>query len=82
METSQHPNVLNEQQAAAYTGMSRSWLRQARMTGNPEGPPFLRIGRAIRYRQSDLDTWFAEHRTVPGRSAAHGATPNAGGTNA
>ena len=51
--------VLNEKEAARYTGMSRSFLAQARMDGNREGrtpgPPYIRIGTSIRYRIDDLD---------------------------
>jgi len=33
-------------------------LRQARMNGNKNAPPFLKIGKAVRYRKSDLDAWL------------------------
>ena len=54
--------VLKEDEAAPYIGMSRSWLRQSRMTGNKDAPPYVKIGRAIRYLRDDLDTWLVEHR--------------------
>ena len=42
--------------------MSRSFLRQARMDGNRENrtpaPPFIKIGRAVRYLREDLDAWL------------------------
>ena len=58
--------LLTEKQAAAYVGMSRSFLRQSRMHGKREnrtpGPPFLKIGRKVLYLADDLDAWLLEHR--------------------
>jgi predicted DNA-binding transcriptional regulator AlpA len=55
-------NMLNEEEAAEYLGLSRSSLRQGRMKDrNPlrcPCPPFYRIGRAIRYKRTDLDKWL------------------------
>lgn len=45
-------------EAANYLGISQSWLRQARMRGRKDAPPFVRIGRAVRYRIQDLDDWL------------------------
>jgi predicted DNA-binding transcriptional regulator AlpA len=51
-----------EQQASSYIGMSRSYLRQARMDGQREkrksAPPFIKIGRSVRYIKDDLDSWL------------------------
>lgn len=33
-----------------------------------EGPPFIKVGRQVRYRQSDIDRWL-EARTVRTESA-------------
>lgn len=44
-------------EAAEYLRSSTSTLAKARMKKN--GPAFVRIGRAIRYRQSDLDLWMS-----------------------
>ena len=55
---------LTEKQAADYIGMSRSFLRQARMNGggrdgHTPGPAYIRVGqRAIRYLREDLDAWI------------------------
>ena len=58
--------LLTETQAAPYIGMSRSFLRQARMNGKRQnrtaGPPFLKIGRKVLYLADDLDDWLLEHR--------------------
>ena len=54
--------ALTEQETAEYIGMSRSFLRQSRMEGNRENrtpaPPFIKIGRAVRYLREDLDVWL------------------------
>ena len=57
--------ALTEQEAATYISMSRSFLRQGRMTGRLENraapPPHIKIGnRSIRYLIDDLDNWL-EH---------------------
>ena len=48
--------------AAHYIGMSESWLRQSRMRGNPEAPPYIKIGKAVRYLKADLDAWLQKLR--------------------
>ncbi len=54
--------ALTEIEATQYIGMSRSWLAQARTTGNPDAPPFLKIGRCVRYLREDLDRWLEGRR--------------------
>ncbi|MGZ3697298.1 MAG: DNA-binding protein [Bdellovibrionota bacterium] len=58
--------VLRESEAAIYIGMSRSFLRQSRMNGPREkrtpAPPFIKVGRAIRYLRADLDAWLQAYR--------------------
>ena len=65
MSTQEFRGALEEHDAAMYVAVSRSFLRQARMNGDrvhrAPGPPFLKIGRMIRYRVSDLDGWLAKH---------------------
>lgn len=57
---------LTEKEAAIYIGMSRSYLRQDRMRdvkpNHIPGPPYVKLGRTIRYMQQDLDQWILEHR--------------------
>ncbi len=59
-----HNNVITEQEAAIYIGMSHSYLIQARTQGllnnRTPAPPFIRIGNRIRYRKVDLDKWLEE----------------------
>ncbi len=69
--TTNGANYFDTREAAAYLGMSQSWLRQRRMTGHLGGqrpaPPFVRLGRSVRYNKSDLDQWLDEqtHRSIP-----------------
>jgi len=60
--------ILTEKEAAIYIGMSRSFLSQDRMNGyrvnRTPGPPFLKLGRSIRYRKQDLDDWLDKHLKI------------------
>jgi predicted DNA-binding transcriptional regulator AlpA len=48
--------------AADYLGYSESTLEKKRISG--DGPPFIRLGRAIVYDTRDLDAWLASRRTT------------------
>lgn len=48
--------------AAVYLGYSTSTLEKKRLTG--DGPPFIRLGRAIVYDTRDLDNWLATRRAT------------------
>ena len=49
--------LLNEEQAGQYVGgLSPVTLQTWRSRG--DGPPFLKVGRLVRYRRSDLDAWL------------------------
>jgi excisionase family DNA binding protein len=52
---------LKPSEAAELLRSSKSTLAKRRIYGG--GPPFLRIGRVIRYRQSDLHRWMDESST-------------------
>jgi len=56
------PQTLTEIETAKYIGMSQSYLRQARVKGNlhkhTPAPPFIKIGRSVRYLKVDLDSWL------------------------
>lgn len=60
--------ALTEKQAAAYIGMSRSFLAQSRMDGlranRTPAPPYIRIGRSVRYLLDDLDGWLDQFRKL------------------
>ncbi|HEX7753671.1 MAG TPA: helix-turn-helix domain-containing protein [Novosphingobium sp.] len=51
-------NLMTTKEAAEYVRLSPSLLNKLRLTGG--GPVFVRLaGRAIRYRQFDLQAWVA-----------------------
>lgn len=54
--------ALTELETSAYIGMSRSFLRQSRMDGYRDNrtpaPPFIKIGRSVRYLLEDLNGWL------------------------
>ena len=59
---------LVEAEAAEYVGLSRATLRKGRMDGPRNKrcptPPFLKLGRAIRYLKKDLDQYLEQHRVT------------------
>ena len=59
--------ALRSREAAFVIGMSDSFLRQARiygdLPGRTPGPPYIKVGRSVRYLVTDLETWLVEHRT-------------------
>lgn len=68
MSSEQHKNqILKEKEAAAYIGMSVSYLQHARCYGasgnRTSGPSYLKMGRSVRYRLKDLDSWI-ERQTM------------------
>lgn len=48
---------------AAYIGRSVRTLEQWRYRG--EGPPYIKVGKAPRYRRSDVDRWLDAHTVRP-----------------
>lgn len=49
--------LLTDKEAAAYLNLSTSTLAVWRCTKRQE-IPFVKLGRAVRYRQADLDAWL------------------------
>jgi len=51
--------LLTPKEAAEVLRVSLSWLAKARMRGDgpPDGPPYVKVGRSIRYREADLLKW-------------------------
>jgi predicted DNA-binding transcriptional regulator AlpA len=49
-------------EAAAWLGLAKSTLEKARVTG--AGPMFLKLGRAVRYRREDLESWALARKVV------------------
>lgn len=49
-------NILTTVEAADYVRLKKPTLERFRLTG--EGPKFLKLGGAVRYRRPDLDAWL------------------------
>jgi excisionase family DNA binding protein len=47
---------LNNREAADYLGLKAATLNKWRCHG--DGPPFIKVGRLIRYRRTDLDAFL------------------------
>jgi len=53
-------NLVSAEQAADYLDVTTRTLANWRSRGFPN-VPFSKIGRCVRYRISDLDTYIAKH---------------------
>ena len=49
--------ILTTSEAARYLGLAMSTLNKWRCHGG--GPVFVKLGRAVRYRHEDLDTYIS-----------------------
>jgi predicted DNA-binding transcriptional regulator AlpA len=54
--------LLTPAEAAQILKVSLSWLAKARMRG--DGPPFIKIGRAIRYSEAALQQWVKSQQRL------------------
>jgi predicted DNA-binding transcriptional regulator AlpA len=55
--------MLDTKEAAGYLGLAAITLQIWRSQGR--GPRYVRMGRAIRYRMADLDTWVDQQTREP-----------------
>jgi predicted DNA-binding transcriptional regulator AlpA len=56
------PNWLTPKQAARHMNLSVSWLAKRRLAG--DGPPYVKLGGAVRYAEASLQQWMkAQQRT-------------------
>ncbi|WP_084817352.1 helix-turn-helix transcriptional regulator [Gordonia sp. HS-NH1] len=51
--------LLDTDETGAVCGLSPRTLRTWRTDGSGKGPAFVRVGGAIRYRASDVQTWIS-----------------------
>jgi hypothetical protein len=51
--------LLSARDAARHLGISVSFLAKSRMNGT--GPRYVKLGRAVRYRRSDLNFFVRAH---------------------
>ena len=60
--------ALTEKEAAQYVGQSHHTLRKARCEGqlpnHTPTPPFIRLGRSVRYLREDLDSFLDEQAAM------------------
>lgn len=52
--------LLTTNEVATWLGIQRCTLEKARSTRLGDFPPFIRVGRAVRYRRGDVETWLRE----------------------
>ena len=55
-QTANPPLVLTPKETANRLKVSLSWLAKARMRG--DGPPYIPVGRSIRYSEAALQQWM------------------------
>ena len=61
--------LLDTKAAAAVLSLSESTLEKMRVYGN--GPKYLKLGRAVRYRETDLQAWVAARSATSTSDAIH-----------
>ncbi len=49
-------SVMNTTEAAEYVRLGKPTLERFRISG--DGPAYVKLGGAVRYRRSDLDDWL------------------------
>jgi predicted DNA-binding transcriptional regulator AlpA len=54
--------VLTPKEAAKLIRFSLSWLAKARMRG--DGPPYIKLGRSIRYTEAALLQWMKSRQRL------------------
>lgn len=59
MEGTSSPIFVDTAGAARLLALSASHLEKLRFYRNPNGPPYVKLGRVIRYRITDLEAWAA-----------------------
>lgn len=52
------PKYLSTAQASRETGFSVPWFERSRWDGS--GPPYIKVGRAVRYPVDDLHVWMRQ----------------------
>ncbi len=62
------PEILNERQVQDVYGFTIAYLRRARR--ERRGPRFLKVGKLVRYRRSDIEAYLSAHavETVDGQA--------------
>jgi predicted DNA-binding transcriptional regulator AlpA len=55
----QQIKLLNQKQVAEIIGLSEAWLERMRWVGG--GIPYRKIGKVVRYDESDVLNWVNQH---------------------
>ena len=63
----QPDRLVPAKEAAEYLGVAPGTLTQWRYKGFG-GPPWVKVGRVVRYRMTDLEAWIERHAAGPGPS--------------
>ena len=61
-ESARVERLLTARDAANLLRLSSSWLAKARMRG--DGPPYIKLGRSIRYSEIALLLWMRAHQRL------------------
>lgn len=56
------PVLLTPKEAARYLNVSVSWLAKRRLAG--DGPPYLKLGGAVRYSEASLQQWMKAQQRI------------------
>jgi predicted DNA-binding transcriptional regulator AlpA len=57
-ETMMHTEIINTEELARRTGVAAITWAKRRMLGEPHTPPFLKLGRSVRYSWEDVSVWL------------------------
>lgn len=63
METQLILRYLGEREVAKILGLSVQTLRNRRFLGHP--PPYVKLGRSVRYLLADILAWAETHKVTP-----------------
>lgn len=59
MAADQYDKLLTQNEVVEWTGMSPAWFEMNRFKGT--GIPYVRLGRAVRYKVSEVQRWIDSH---------------------
>jgi len=61
-ETSLVEEMLTAKEVATEMKISTSWLAKRRMDG--DGPPYIKVGRSIRYMRTEIMQWMRSRQRM------------------
>ena len=57
-------DIDDETAVSKYTGLGLSVIRNGRCGNSNVDIPYLKLGRSVRYRKSDVDAWLDERLVI------------------